>query len=293
MELRHLRYFLAVAEEGHFGRAAERLNIVQPALSMQIKALETELGGPLFIRTSRRVELTEAGLLLLSEARRTLEQVEHTRLAVKRAMRGETGRVRVGFAGNAIFSGKMISDVRQFRRTSPDAEVIIQEIAPQQQVAAILTGHIDIGYTPDNSTTADPKIRVQQIGSWDMMIALCDDHPLAIHPQLTVEMLTGHPLILYDAHDVNENLTVMLAQQLGDGFRVAHRSNSTLSVLAFAAAGLGLALIPAPLQQVKIPGLIYRILNAQALTANLVMISRIQEPGNTVTAFLAMTKIKS
>jgi len=293
MELRHLRYFLAVAEEEHFGRAAERLNIVQPALSMQIRALETELGGPLFIRTSRRVELTEAGSLLLAEARLALEQVEHTCLAVKRAMRGETGRVRIGFAGNAIFSGKMITDLRRFRKTYPDAEVIIQEIAPQQQVDAILTGRIDIGYTPDNSTTAVPQIRVQQAGNWEMMIALCDDHPLAVHPQLTVEMLAGQPLVLYDAHDPSENLTVMLAQQLRDGFRVAHRSSSTLSVLAFAAAGLGLALVPAPLQQVNIPGLIYRPLTAQTLTANLVMISRMQEPGNAVAAYLAMATIES
>ncbi|RJT36277.1 LysR substrate-binding domain-containing protein [Rahnella woolbedingensis] len=288
MELRHLRYFVAVAEEGHFGRAAERLNIVQPALSMQIKALETELGGPLFIRTSRRVELTEAGILLLAEARLTLEQVEHTRLAVERAMRGETGRVRVGFAGNAIFSGKMIADLRRFRKTHPDAEIIIQEIAPQQQVEAILAGRIDIGYTPDNSTTTDPQIRVQQAGNWEIMIALCDDHPLAAHPHLTVEMLADEPLVLYDAHDTHENLTVVLARRLGERFHVAHRSNSTLSVLAIAAAGLGLALIPAPLQQVNIPGLVYRNLNAQELTANLVMISRMQEPGNAVSAYLAM-----
>lgn len=253
MELRHLRYFLAVAEEEHFGRAAERLHIVQPALSMQIKALETELGGPLFIRTSRRVELTEAGSLFLSEARLMLEQMEHTRLAVQRAIRGETGRVRVGFAGNAIFSGKMITDVRRFRKTHPDAEVTIQEIAPQKQVAAILAGHIDVGYTPDNSTTADPQIRVQKTGNWEMIIAMCDDHPLAIHPHLSVEMLAGHPLVLYDAHDANENLTVLLAQRLGDGFCVAHRSNSTLSVLAFAAAGLGLALVPAPCNRCKYP----------------------------------------
>ena len=106
MDLRHLRYFLAVAQEGHFGRAAEKLNIVPPALSMQIKALEEELGGPLFIRTSRKVELTEAGKLLQTEAQRTLEQAEHARLTVQRSMRGETGLVRVGFAGNAVFSGK-------------------------------------------------------------------------------------------------------------------------------------------------------------------------------------------
>jgi DNA-binding transcriptional LysR family regulator len=121
MDLRHLRYFLAVAEEGHFGRAARRLNIVQPALSMQIRALEEELGGPLFQRTSRRVELTEAGALLREEARRTLDQAEHTRLTVQRAIRGETGNVRVGFAGNAVFSGKLINDLRAFHRMYPDA----------------------------------------------------------------------------------------------------------------------------------------------------------------------------
>lgn len=98
MDLRHLRYFLAVAEEGHFGRAAQRLHIVQPALSMQIKALEEELGGPLFVRTSRKVELTDAGRLLQVEAQRTLEQADHARLTVQRSIRGETGQVRVGFA---------------------------------------------------------------------------------------------------------------------------------------------------------------------------------------------------
>lgn len=116
MELRHLRYFLAVAEEGHFGRAAERLNIVPPTLSMQIKALEEELGGPLFLRTSRKVELTEAGRLLQVEAQRTLDQAENARLAVQRSIRGESGRVRVGFAGNAVFSGKLTADLREFRQ---------------------------------------------------------------------------------------------------------------------------------------------------------------------------------
>ncbi|VFS73609.1 HTH-type transcriptional regulator tfdS [Kluyvera cryocrescens] len=159
-------------KEGHFGRAAKRLNIVQPALSMQIKALEEELGGALFIRTSRHVALTEAGRLLQTEAQRTLAQVEHTRLAVARALRGETGRVRVGFAGNAIFSGKMIADLRQFHRCYPDAELVIQEIAPQQQVAAIQSGQLDVGYTPDNSKTATPDIMVQPLGQWDFLVAL-------------------------------------------------------------------------------------------------------------------------
>lgn len=280
MDLRHLRYFLAVAEE--------RLNIVQPALSMQIKALEAELGGALFIRTSRHVELTEAGILLRAEAQRTLDQVEHTRLAVERSLRGETGRVRVGFAGNAIFSGKMTGDLRRFHKAYPDAEIVIQEVAPQKQVDAILAGQIDIGYTPDNSTTSATAIRAQKVGSWEIRVALTDDHPLAAHACITLEMLAEQPLILYDAHDTHEHVYLMLENELGDKFRVAHRSGSTLSVLAIAAAGLGLALIPAPVQQVNIPGLLYRRLDAPEIMANLVIISRVAEPGNAVRAYLEM-----
>lgn len=288
MELRHLRYFLAVAEEGHFGRAAEKLNIVQPALSMQIKALEAELGGALFIRTSRRVELTEAGVLLLTEARRTLEQAEHTRQTVERAMRGETGRVRVGFAGNAIFSGKLIADLRLFRQRFPDAELMIQEVGPQEQVEAILAGQMDIGYTPVHSNLTALDIAVRRIGDWDILVAMTDDHPLAQHEELTMDMLAGQPLVLYDAHDVHEHLYITLMQKLGERCHIAYRSGSTLSILAMAATGLGLAPIPAPLQQVAIPGLVYRRLNEPDLTANLVIVSRKHEPSEAVKAYLSL-----
>ncbi|MNC31383.1 Hca operon transcriptional activator [compost metagenome] len=288
MDLRHLRYFLAVAEEGHFGRAAARLNIVQPALSMQIKALEEELGGALFVRTSRRVELTEAGVLLQIEARRTLEQAEHTRLTVERALRGETGRVRVGFAGNAIFSGKLTADLRRFHQRYPDAELTIEEVGPQEQVEAILAGHLDIGYTPAHSNTVGPELAVRRIGDWEMLVALPEDHALVAHDCLTIAMLAGQPLVLYEAHDVHEHLFMLLTQKLGDRCHIAYRAGSTLSTLAIAATGLGLALIPAPLQQVHIPGLVYRPLKEADLTANLVLIGRAQETRASVKAYLEL-----
>ncbi|MDK9606170.1 LysR substrate-binding domain-containing protein [Lelliottia wanjuensis] len=288
MDLRQLRYFLAVAEEKHFGRAAQTLNIVQPALSMQIRALEEELGGALFLRTSRSVELTEAGKLLETEARRTLEQAEFARRSVERSLRGETGTVRIGFAGNAIFSGKLMRDLRLFRRHYPDVEMILQEVPAQQQVEAILAGQLDIGYTPDHSKTLTGGIQVQRIGDWKILVALSDEHPLAEHPQLTVEMLSGEPLILYDAHDSHEKLYLMLSQKLKHDLRIAHRSDSSLSVLAHAAAGLGLALVPEPLQQVNIPGLVYRSLNDSEMTANLLMISRDGETKGAVKAFLLL-----
>lgn len=201
MDLRHLRYFLAVAEEGHFGRAAQRLHIVQSALSMQIRALEEELGGPLFLRTSRRVELTEAGVLLRAEAQRTLDQAAHAQRVVQRSLRGEMGSVRIGFAGNAVFSGRLMADVRAFRAAYPDAEVILRELAPQLQVEAIQSGQLDLGYAPSHGGQAlDSALLFERIGTWPLVVALPEDHPLANQPTLRVPMLGAESLIIYAAH---------------------------------------------------------------------------------------------
>lgn len=286
MDLRQLRYFLAVANEKHFGRAAQALNIVQPALSMQIRALEEELGGALFLRTSRRVELTEAGKVFATEARRTLAQADFAQQSTRRALRGETGIVRIGFAGNAIFSGTLVQDLRRFRQSCPDVEICIEEVAPQRQLEAIQAGLLDIGYTPDHSPLRSVGIRVQKIGEWEMRVALADDHPLARHPAITLAMLADQPLVLYEAHDANERLSMLLRQALGERLNIAQRTGSSLNVLAIAAAGFGVALVPKPLQQVCIPGLTYRALNAPEITANLMLVSRLHESSAAVNAWL-------
>ncbi|MCS3601926.1 DNA-binding transcriptional LysR family regulator [Buttiauxella sp. BIGb0471] len=286
MDLRHLKYFLAVAEERHFGRAAQRLNIVQPALSMQIKALEAELGGPLFIRTSRHVELTEAGKLLQVEATRTLEQVEHTRLAVERAMRGETGRVRIGFAGNAVFSGRLMQDIRSFHQVYPDAELICQELAPQLQHEAIQNGTLDVGYMPDYYPEHDSALVYECVGEWSRVVVMASDHRLADKERLTIDMLAHEPMIVYSINDVDSQLDTQLQRLLGDSLNIAWRISSSLSVLAMAGAGLGIALVPAPLAQVAIPGVVYRVLDSKELSANLMMVSRKDEPSAAVMAYL-------
>jgi len=286
MDLRHLRYFLAVAEEKHFGRAAERLNIVPPALSMQIKSLEDDLGGPLFIRTSRSVELTEAGRLLQVEAQRTLDQADHARQTVQRSLRGETGQVRIGFAGNAVFSGKLTDDLRSFRAGFPQAELIASEVSPLAQADAILAGQLDVGYTPDHGKLHIPALRCEKIGIWNRVVALADDHPLSSQPRLTVAMLAAEPLIFYDTHGADESLYNALTALLGQPPDVAHCSSSSLSVLALAAAGQGLALVPEPLTNICVPGVVYRPLDAPALAANLMLISRQKENNGAVTAFL-------
>lgn len=290
MDLRHLKYFLVVAEERHFGRAAERLNIVQPALSMQIKALEDELGGPLLIRTSRRVELTEAGRLLQAEATRTLEQVEHTRLAVERAIRGETGRVRIGFAGNAVFSGRLMQDVRSFHQAYPDAEIICQELAPQLQNEAIQNGTLDVGYMPDYYPDHESALVYESVGEWGRVVVMSGEHRFADKESLTVDLLANEPLIMYSVNDVDSQLDKQLHKLLGNSLNIAYRISSSLSVLAMAGAGLGIALVPAPLAQVAIPGVVYRVLDSKELAANLMMVSRKGESSAAVLAYLNHTR---
>ncbi|KPN87755.1 LysR substrate-binding domain-containing protein [Pseudomonas nunensis] len=286
MDLRHLRYFLAVAEEGHFGRAAQRLHIVQSALSMQIRALEEELGGPLFLRTSRRVELTEAGILLRAEAQRTLDQAAHAQRVVQRSLRGEMGTVRIGFAGNAVFSGRLMADVRAFRAAYPDAEVILRELAPQLQVEAIQNGQLDLGYAPSHGGQAhDRDLLFERIGTWPLVVALPEDHPLATHKTLRVPMLGAESLIIYAAHGADEYMLAGLRRALGREPKV-QRTTSTLSVLALVAAGMGVAMVPAPLMQVKIPGLTYRSFDDVEPHTDLLLISRAKEIGGAVRAFL-------
>jgi DNA-binding transcriptional LysR family regulator len=140
MELRHLRYFVAVAEELHFTRAAKRLGIKQPPLSAQIRQLETEMGAPLFRRFGRGIEMTPAGKLFYEEAKRILEQVDHAKQGAQRRARGEVGRMNVGFAGATYFNPTIIAILREFRSRFPNVA-----LSPAQGTSAMLTAKLEAG----------------------------------------------------------------------------------------------------------------------------------------------------
>ncbi|KWE89245.1 LysR substrate-binding domain-containing protein [Burkholderia territorii] len=288
MDLRHLRYFLAVAEEGHFGRAAERLNIVQPALSAQIRALEEELGATLFERTTRKVLLTDAGRLLVTEARHTLEQAERAKAVVQRAARGETGVVRIGFVGNAVATGRLSDDLIAFHAAWPEVTLDLHEMAPAAQQDAILAGRLDIGYCPAFGAAFDPKLAVRTVGSWAWNVMMSDRHALAKRRSVSVAALADESFIFYAADGDDEGQLAILRRVLGLTPRIAHKVSSTLSVLALTGAGLGVALVPAPLSRIAAPNIVYRILAGNVPGSELVALSLIGGESGAVRQYLAM-----
>jgi DNA-binding transcriptional LysR family regulator len=290
MDLRHLRYFLAVAEEGHFGRAAERLHIVQPALSMQIRALEEELGTALFERSTRKVMLTDAGRLLVNEARLTIEQAERAKTLVQRAARGETGVVRIGFVGNAVATGRLSDDLIAFHAAWPEVTLDLREMAPAVQQDAILAGRLDIGYCPAFDTAFDPKLTVRTVGNWEWDVMMSDRHALAKRRSVSVAALADEPFIFYAADGDDEGQLAILRRVLGREPRIAYKVSSTLSVLALTltGAGLGVALVPTPLSRIAAPNIVYRKLAGRVTGSELVVLSRIGGEWGAVREYLAM-----
>src|SRR3982751_6322411 len=172
MELRHLRYFVAVAEELNFGRAADRLRIAQPPLSRQIRDLERELGTALFERVPRGVELTAAGRAFLPEARLTLAQAERAQRTAQRAARGEIGRLRVGFVEVAIYSGVLPEVLGFFRMHLPDIGLSLFEMDALQQAEAFREGRIDLGILHSPPPDAERWLRVEPVYSEPLVAAV-------------------------------------------------------------------------------------------------------------------------
>src|SRR5262249_39909947 len=188
MELRHLRYFVAVAEELHFSRAAERLHIAPPALTEQIRHLEQELGASLLTRTKRNVRLTDAGARFLEEARLILRQAEHAAHVAKLAGRGEVGRIEIGYASSAACSGLVTAAIAEYRRTHPLVSLSLSSMQAARQLDLLTEGRLDIGFL---RTRARYPVGIAAliIARQAVVIALPSDHRLARKPSVSAAML--------------------------------------------------------------------------------------------------------
>ena len=200
MELRHLRYFVTVAREGHITRAAEKLHMQQPPLSQQIKALESEIDAALFVRHPRGVTLTDAGRSFLADAEAVLAEVDRAAARARRTARGEVGRIAVGFTTSAPFHPLVARAIREFRASRPDVSFVLEETGSAELLAGLREERLDIAFI--RSGLADPQgLAVHALLQEDMVAALPSRHRLVRRPRLTLKDLAEEIFILYRRPD--------------------------------------------------------------------------------------------
>ena len=296
MELRHLRYFVAVAEEGHMTRAAEQLGIQQPPLSQQIRALEDELGVQLFRRKPRGVELTDAGLAFLEHARAILAQVERASATTRRTARGEQGRVVVGFTSSAPFHPFVPRVIRTFRELSPHVSLVLEESGSGELVQALHSEEIDAAFI--RSPIADVVgLEVTPLLEEEMVAALPTGHQFATSnsdtKRLPLSALAKEIFVLYKRPGGPGLYDTIITACKGAGFspRVGQEAPRILSTLNLVAAGLGVSIVPASLRRLEMDGVVYRsIAKNQQPLAPLILACRGSENSATVRRFIELVK---
>jgi DNA-binding transcriptional LysR family regulator len=258
MELRHLRYFVAVAEELHFARAAARLHMAQPPLSQQIKALESELGVQLLERSTRRVDLTPAGERFLERARTLLEAAEAAASEARRVHDGELGLVRIGFTGSATYE-LLPRLTRRLRAELPGLTLQLHgEMLTPSQVRSLKEHVIDLGFL--RPPVRDPALDVLVLRKEPLVAVLPESHPLARRSSVVLADLADEPFITYPSHQasVTHDAVIEACERAGFVPREPQEVAETSTLVSFVAAGLGVALVPESVQHLQITGAVYR-----------------------------------
>jgi DNA-binding transcriptional LysR family regulator len=258
MELRHLRYFIAVAEELHFSRAAERLHIAQPPLSQQIQQLEAELGVELFHRkTKRQVQLTEAGRVFLREAYQLLAHLEVAIQVTQRTGRGEIGQLRVGFISPVTYD-LLPGILQKFRQQFPEVELVLQELTTAEQEQALRERRIHVGFV--HLPLEDDTLNWKCIQQETLIVALAQTHPLAQQERIAVQSLANEQFILFPRYlGVGLYDKIMaLCQQGNFTPKVAQEAIQMQTIIGLVSAGIGIAIVPSSLENLQRTGVVYR-----------------------------------
>lgn len=270
MELRHLRYFIAVAEELHFGRAAQVLGISQPPLSQQIQALEQELGARLFERTNRRVALSEAGRLFLEEARQVLAQVDKAADVARRAQLGELGEMKIGFTSSAPFNSSIPKAIYSFRQRFPAVHLNLKEMSSRDVADALLDERIEVGLM--RPLPLPDSLVATELFREPLVAVINADHPLAAGSEggLQLAALANEPFVFFPrsyGSGLHAQL-LNLARQAGFTPHFAQEAGEVMTIIGLVSAGLGVSVLPASFQRMRIDGVVYRtLLDADAMTA--------------------------
>ncbi|QFP75795.1 LysR family transcriptional regulator [Deinococcus sp. AJ005] len=289
MELRHLRHFVALAEEEHFGRAAERVFVVQQALSNSVRNLEEEVGVPLVLRTTRRVQLTPAGQEFLVGARETLALAGQTVERARRAARGEVGRLTIGFVSGLAFGG-LPEIVRRFRELYPNVSVNLRELTAHEQEAGLRGGVLDVGLMllPVRAATLDSRALWRQ----PLVAALPAGHPLARKRKLKISDLAPEPFVFFPRQLRATYFDQVMRWCAGADFtpNVVQEAIEIPTLLSLVAAGVGVFLPIEFFNRLQLPGVVYRPVEDAPLVDIVAVWRRDEGKNPVVRAFLSVAE---
>jgi DNA-binding transcriptional LysR family regulator len=289
IELRHLRYFVAVAEELHFGRAARRLHLAQPPLSQQIRKLEEIIGHALFTRTSRAVNLTSAGEVFLERARRTLRNVQDDLEEARGVGRGEVGFLKVGFIGSGMLTA-VPAILGKYRRQHPKVVLQLHESHTSGVVQALLKGDLDVGFLRDSGSM--DGLNVEKLFSEPFVAVVPRNHRLARRKSISTSQLRDDPFVFFpfSAGSRAWEKTISLCEQHGFRPRIVQEAPQWLTVLRLVGAGLGVTIAPACVREIAAPGVVCLNLHPAAVRSDIELATRTQEDRAIVKAFSTIAR---
>ncbi|MBX6764320.1 MAG: LysR family transcriptional regulator [Rubrobacteraceae bacterium] len=289
MELRQLRYFVTIAEELHFRRAAERLHMSQPPLSQQIQKLERELGVELFRRANRRIELTDAGRIFLREARQTLMHAERSVEVVKYAARGEIGWLRIGFVGSVSYE-LLPYLLQEYRQRYPAVQLKLRQLTTEEQIEALETDEIDVGISRE--LREEGEFAVQPLLRERLVAALPITHTLAERRELALSELAEDPFIVLPRPEVPRlyDHIIHLCRAAGFTPRVAQEALQFPAILGLVSAGLGVAVVPAMAKAFRKTGVVCVVLSDDNAISEVVIAYRPDREPPTLPAFLDVSR---
>ncbi len=291
MELRHLRYFSAVAEELSFSKAARRLGIEQPPLSKQIRQLENEVGTPLFHRLPRGAALTDAGRAYLVDVREILGHVQLATQHAQRVARGALGRIRVGMINSAPFHPFVPRVIRQFIQRYPKVVLSLEEASTPALALALVDGSIDVAFVRP-LLGEEPKLVLEPLFEEEMVIALPEGHTLARTRTLKLEQLANEDFVLF-SRTIGSGLydeIISACQRAKFSPRISHEVLHVTSIANLVAASLGVSVVPASMQQVHAAGVVYRPIKGDAPKAIMSLAYRKDDPSMSVQNMLRLAR---
>lgn len=289
MEFRHLRYFLALAEELHFGRAAKRLSMSQPPLSLNIQQLEASIGAQLFTRNSREVRLTPAGQAFVPKARALLDQAADAARHARDVEQGLVGHLHIGFVGAMLYRG-LPQMLRQFQTDHPSLQVLLHELNSQDQLMALTQERIDLGFV--HTTRVPPQLSRILVASQPFVCCLPKGHRLARKRAVALADLQGEPFAMVSrvvSPDYHERIVALCT---GAGFHpdIRYELRHWLSVVSLVSQGLGVALVPQALQQSRLPDTVFVPLASESTPYDTYCLWKTARDHAALSAFLATVR---